>query len=502
VSRAGSASIAIDRRWGRLARPRVIARLAGVYAASRLLGLAREIGVAFFFGTSAAADRFGAAFVVAGLASIVAGEGLYAGSVRWLGEERGEDAAFTEARYAHLLDVGRRAAVAATAAFVLVGPLVTLLVLGHTEDPAPTVTLSLALAPSVGASLFVACINARLTLERRFTLLNGVPLLYSGGALVGLAVIALIGADAGPIFVALGWSAGNLAAAVVLYMRARPAPKGEGRSSTSALDLFRVGLPLAVAFSLVAVQGLTDRAVAARLETGAVAALSYADRLFLLPIGFVVAAVGPMVLGSLVTERQSEQRAGNVAGEQLRTVTLAIVPLGLVFAGLAPGLVSLLFEYGQFDSRSVALTVAALDGFAVGIAAVALSLVLFRMMQALSQLREVVAVSAVAVVLNAVLSIGGGLLIGLYGVTLSTSLVAAVLVALQVERLTPSLGREWVVQARRSAVLPVILSFAVAVIVVGAQHADVIGQVGRALILSLFAAVSTGYFMRTRHHAA
>jgi putative peptidoglycan lipid II flippase len=503
LSRVEPASIAIDRRWGRLERPRVIFGLAGVYAASRLLGLVREMGVAFFFGTSGAADRFGAAFVVAGLASIVVGEALYAGSVRWLGGENAErSAVFTEARYANLLAVGRRAALAATGAFALVGPLATLIVLGHLDDPGTTIALSLALAPSVGASLFVACINARLTLERRYALLNGVPCLYSAGALVGLGVIALTGAEAEPLFVALGWSVGNVAAALVLYIQARPTPAKGSRLSTSALELFRVGLPLAVAFSLVAVQGLTDRAVAARLGTGGVAALSYADRLFLLPIGFVVAALGPMVLGSLVVERQREQRFGTVAREQLRTVAVAVVPLGLVFAAIAPGLVSLVFDYGKFDTRSLELTVAALDGFAVGIATVALNLVLFRMLQAVSQLQDVVAVSLVAVVLNAISSIAGGLVIGLYGVTLSTSFVAAVLVALQVQRLARSLGDDWASDARRHAAVPAIASSALAVIVVTAEHRDLIGQLGRGLVLVALAALSAAYLMRVQREDA
>jgi putative peptidoglycan lipid II flippase len=482
-----------------LARPRAIVGLAGIYAASRLLGLVREIGIAFFFGTSVAADRFSAAFVVAGLASIVVGEALYAGAVRWLGGETAErSAAFTEARYAALLAVAYRTALAATAAFALLGPVVTLLVLGRRDDPGPTIALSLALAPSVGASLFVACINARLTLERRFALLNAVTILYSAGALVGLGVIALLGSEAGPWLVAVGWSVGNLTAALLLYARARPTRAGLSSPSASALGLLRIGLPLAAAFSLVAVQGLTDRAVAARLGTGSVAALSYADRLFLLPIGFVVAALGPMVLGSLVIERQRTDRITMVTLEQLRTLVTALIPLSFVFAAFAPQLVSLTFEYGQFDTRSRELTAAALDGFAVGIATVALSLVLFRMLQAVSQLREVVALSLIAVVLNAVLSIAGGLWIGLYGVTLSTSLVATVLVTLQVWRLSRSLADSWATEALQHAVLPAIACSVLSIIVVTADHRDLAAGFGRGLALLLLAGLSAAYLRRAQ----
>jgi putative peptidoglycan lipid II flippase len=317
--------------------------LGGIYTSSRALGLAREIGIAYLFGTSLAADRLSAAFVVASLVSILGGEAFYAGSVRWLGGARPDPAsAVSEPEYASLLAVGRRAAFVATGAFAVVGPLVTLFVLGGAGGPLQAIVLTVALAPSVGASLLSACVNARLTLERRFLLLNAVQMLYSAGALVGIGIIALLGSDVGPLLVAVGWSAGNVAAAVVLYTRARPGPRPQRSISMPGLELLRMGLPIATAYSLVAVQGLTDRAVAARLGPGRVAALSYADRLFLLPVGFVIAALGPMVLGALVAQRQRQERAETVALQQVRTVVASLVPLSLVFVAIAPQLVSLI----------------------------------------------------------------------------------------------------------------------------------------------------------------
>jgi putative peptidoglycan lipid II flippase len=477
--------VAIASSSRRLARPRTMLGLAGLYASSRALGLVREIGIAFFFGTSAAADRLSAAFVVASLASIVGGEALYAGSVRWLGAARPEPQTVTGsgARYAELVAVGRKAAVAATAVFALLGPVATLAVLGRRTNTAETIALSVALAPSVGASLLSACVNARLTLERRFALLNGVQILYSAGAVVGLAVIASLGRDVGPLPVALGWSAGNVAAAVVLYVRARPASSREGSQSASALEMLWIGLPIATAYALVAVQGLTDRAVAARLGSGKVAALSYADRLFLLPVGFVIATLGPMVLGALVVEQQRERQVQTVALEQLRTLVAYLIPLSLGFVAIAPQLVSLVFESGHFGQHSRELTVAALDGFSVGIAAVAVSLVLVRMMQAVTKLREIVFVSVVAVVLNAVLSVGGGLWLGLYGVTLSTSLVALAVVHLQTIRIARELGRRWARQVFRSAILPVTSCCALSIAAVSADRHDVLTETGRTSVL-------------------
>ena len=463
--------------------------LAGIYTSSRALGLVREVGIAYLFGTSLAADRLSAAFVVASLVSIVAGEAFYAGSVRWLGGARPEPAtAVSEPHYASLLTVGRRAALVATGAFALVGPLVTLFVLGGEEGPLQAIVLSIALAPSVGASLLSACVNARLTLERRFMLLNAVQMLYSVGALVGIAVIIVLGSEVGPLLVAVGWSAGNVAAALVLYIRARPGPAPQRSISTSGLELLRMGLPIATAYSLVAIQGLTDRTVAARLGPGRVAALSYADRLFLLPVGFVIAALGPMVLGALVAQRQRQERGEAVALQQVRAVVASLVPLSLVFVAIAPHLVSFIFEAGSFGPRSRELTVAALDGLSVGISAVALSLVLFRVMQAISDLGEIVFVSLAAVMLNAVLSIAGGVWLGLYGVTLATSVVALIVVSIQTARLASELGVRWAGEVLKEALLPVAFCSGLSIAVVAANQHDLLSDAGRAVVLVATAA--------------
>ena len=91
--------------------------------------------------------------------------------------------------------------------------------------------------------------------------------------------------------------------------------------------LLRVGAPLAIGTALMVTQSITNRAVAARLDTGDVAALGYADRLFLLPVGFVLAVVGPRYLGGLTTAAVtgSGDRLGRVALDQLRWLSSVLV---------------------------------------------------------------------------------------------------------------------------------------------------------------------------------
>ena len=233
---------------------------------------------------------------------------------------------------------GARASVIVAGVYALVGPVLTMLILGESsgawEDSA---LLAVALAPWVGANIMASCINAELTLQRRFVLIDGVQTLYSIGAVAGLVAIELNGKSLGTLPIALGWSAGNLLALLVLFLACRPTRPTTARAIASVRTFLSVGLPVGVAYSLFSVQELTGRAVAARLGTGDIAALGYANRLFLLPFGFVIAALGPVALGTLTTTRaEAPAELARTAIAQLRRLALYLSPIGLAFAALGP----------------------------------------------------------------------------------------------------------------------------------------------------------------------
>jgi putative peptidoglycan lipid II flippase len=251
-----------------------------------------------------------------------------------------------------------------------------------------------------------------------------------------------------------------------------------------------VGAPIAIAYSLVTIQGLTDQAVAGRLGTGRVAALAYADRLFLLPLGFVVAALGPMLLGSLTsTSHLGAAEVAASARTHLATLTRNIAPICVLFAGAVPLIVAHIYEYGAFRGQSTTSTVAALDGFAVGLAAAALFLLFFRAMQAVAQLRAVVVITAGSVAMNAVLSVVFAALLGIYGDTLATSLTALATIQLQIHVLGRELGSGWARQVGSSTAVPVALACLAAFAVTTATRAHALSSAGSMAAGAVVAAV-------------
>ena len=212
---------------------------------------------------------------------------------------------------------------------------------------------------------------------------------------------------------------------------------------------------------LIALQGVTDRIIAGRLEVGDIAALGYAT-MPRIPTGFVFAFFAPAVLGALAARSASGVAGiGEDAIGRLRQVVMWTCWLTLLAVAASPVIIDLVYEYGAFDARSSDATVAAFDGLAAGIAATSLSLVLLRVMQATLPLRTLAAVAVSAVMLNAVASLLLSSWFDLYGVALGTSLTSCVTGAIQVALLTRRFGSAWGRQAEFGCVAPVVAAFAV-----------------------------------------
>jgi peptidoglycan biosynthesis protein MviN/MurJ (putative lipid II flippase) len=215
-----------------------------------------------------------------------------------------------------------------------------------------------------------------------------------------------------------------------------------------------------------------------------------------LPIGFVIAALGPIVLGALVEERSQDlRRLAQRAVGQLRAVGAGAVPLAFLTAAAAPILVELVYQSGEFGATSTELTTDALDGLVIGIAPIATTLVLFRMLQAVAPMRATVVISTAAMSLNFALSVVGAVWLGLFGVTLATGLVGVVTVGLQVSVLADQFGRRWLQPLVRAAA-PAAVSCAICLVVVGASQADQLDDLQRAAVLSALTILSGFLLLR------
>lgn len=468
------ATEAVTRVFGLLASARTLGALSAVFAASRGLGLLREIGVAVYFGTSVAADQWAAAFAIASVVSLLVGEASYAAAVRWFADRDTGD------EYSRVVGAGARGGLAVAALFSVAGPLLTLALLWDTQDAGQLSLLALLLAPSVGAMVPITCINAALTLEGRYIAMNAAQALYSAGAVAGVLVIALWGSELGPVPIAIGWSAGTLLSLTLLHRIARPEQTRATGDIPRPSFFLSTGGPIAAAYFLFAMQEVVSRAIAARLGVGNVAALSYANRLYLLPLGFVVAIFGPMVINRFGRVRASTDPDDSGEGlDQLAVMGLAAGAGSIAFTALGPTLIAACLAYGAFDAESTALTTDALDGFCIALPLVAVSLLFLRAIQTVGRPASLAWVACGALVANVAASIPLAAVADLYGVTLGFTAAAIMAIALELRVLKTAFGVAWMYRASLAVALPAVASSALCATLITIERHQIITDAQR-----------------------
>ncbi|MGX5735256.1 murein biosynthesis integral membrane protein MurJ [Bosea thiooxidans] len=357
----------------RLARDSAVVGAATV--ASRLLGFARDVLIARLLGGGPVADAFLAALRLPNLVRRVLGEGgLNAPFVPLYLAIKTERGTAEASRFA-----GEAAGQFGLLLLVLVALgelfapwLVLALAGGFADEPA---TLELAarytrlMLPFLLLTTLAALLAALLNAEKRFTVAALAPALMNAILLGVLLALHLAGTapEEAARWLALAVSLTGLAhlAMILWALRAIGLPRPSLRWSPEMTRLLRTGGATLLAASAAQLVLLVATQIAS-VETGAVAALYYADRVFQLPLGFVGVAMGTVVLSDMAA---AADRDGPDAmlGRALALGLALALPAATALVALAEPIVSVLFEHGRFDAADRARTAAALAAFGLGL---------------------------------------------------------------------------------------------------------------------------------------
>lgn len=357
----------------RLARDSAVVGAATV--ASRLLGFARDVLIARLLGGGPVADAFLAALRLPNLVRRVLGEGgLNAPFVPLYLAIKGEKGTAEASRFA-----GEAAGQLGLLLLILVALgelfapwLVLALAGGFADEPA---TLALAasftrlMLPFLLLTTLAALLAALLNAEKRFTVAALAPALMNAillGVLLALHLAGTVPEDAAR-WLALAVSVTGLAhlAMILWALGGIGLPRPSLRWSPEMTRLLRTGGATLLAASAAQLVLLVATQIAS-VETGAVAALYYADRVFQLPLGFVGVAMGTVVLSDMAA---AADRDGPDAmlGRALALGLALALPAAAALVVLADPIVSVLFEHGRFDAADRARTAAALAAFGLGL---------------------------------------------------------------------------------------------------------------------------------------
>jgi putative peptidoglycan lipid II flippase len=284
---------------------------------------------------------------------------------------------------------------------------------------------------------------------RRFLPLSLAPLMYDLAIIAAALLLTQVrvnGQRLGVLGLAIGVAAGGLAHfAVQVPSLVRIGWRPLVPRALRDPGVWRVALlTIPIALGLVAVQAniAVDRALAARLPAGRVAALDFANDIAQIPnLTFTTALTLVMfpyfARHAALGEIDALRRRAALA---VRLNLFVLLPCAAGLVVLGPPIIALLLQRGAFSAESTGLVIAPLALFAVGIGAQASIFLVARVYYSLQNVVTpmLVAFFSVAVNLVATLAFIGPLQAG--GLALATSLASICNLTLLIYLLRPRLG--------------------------------------------------------------
>lgn len=384
---------------------------------SRLSGLVRQMVVARYLGLSMAADAFTAALRIPNLLQNLLGEGVLSASFipvySRLADTDEEEAGRTAGAVAGLL-------AAAVSVLVLVGmvaarPITLVLAPGFQDDPAKldlTVDLVRIMFPGIGLLVLSAWCLAILNSHRRFFLSYVAPVLWNVAQIVAVVIVAIGGSTQASLANALAWGVvvGGLAQLLVQLPTVRSLVpqlrlsldrhRGAVRDAASRLG------PVVFGRGVVQISGYIDLMLASLLVTGAIAAGTNAQILYLLPVSLFGMSVAAAELPEL--SRLGPENRGDLAGRLergLRRIAYFVAPTAVLYIALGEPLVAALFERGEFGPSDTRLVWLVLAAYSLGLLASTGSRLLQNSLYALDDPRTPARIALVRVVTSSLVAL-------------------------------------------------------------------------------------------------
>jgi putative peptidoglycan lipid II flippase len=349
--------------------------------ASRLTGFVRDVMIAAVLGTSAVADAYVAAFLFPNLFRRIVSEGAFNPAFvpifsRKKAEEGSEAAwTFAEDAFSSLLSVLMVVLIICEFAMPLIMGFIAYGFAGDSSKFALSVSFARIAFPFVITITLVALFAAILNALGRYVFASFAPVVLNLMLITALSFLIMGNVRetpaAGFTLVYTVLAAGFVQLVLMAIAAIRSGYKLRFRWPNFDTDILNL-LFRALPGLLVAGSGHVHMLLAAGLSTGTAHATSwlyYADRLFQLPLGFVAASIGVVLLPSIA--KSLNAKAFNEANEStsraLEFALLLTLPAAAALSILARPIVGVLYERGAFLASDTSHVAAVLRGLAIGL---------------------------------------------------------------------------------------------------------------------------------------
>ncbi|HYL46226.1 MAG TPA: murein biosynthesis integral membrane protein MurJ [Candidatus Limnocylindrales bacterium] len=388
---------------------------AGIFL-SRISGLVRDRVFAHYFGSSDAADAFKAALKIPNFLQNLFGEGVLSASfipvyANLLAREDEKEARRVAGAVAGLLALS-------TSILVLIGVLATPYLIDAIapgfsgEKRELTIRLVRILFPGVGLLVFSAWCLGVLNSHRKFFLSYTAPVIWNA------AMIATMWKYGGhytqyPLAVILAWgavigSALQVGVQMPVVLRLLHGLRlSFSYHAENVKTVVRNFVPVFISRGVVQISAYIDSLLASLLPTGAVAALAYAQTLYLLPVSLFGMSVSAAELPAMSSAMGAQDEVAGALRTRLdaglRQIAFFVLPSVVAFLALGDVIVAAIYQTGQFKHADVIYVWGILAGATVGLLASTLGRLYSSTYYALQDTRTPLRFAVVRVILTTIL---------------------------------------------------------------------------------------------------
>lgn len=354
---------------------------AGIFF-SRVAGLVRERAIAGFFGISPVADAFRAAMRIPNFLSNLFGEGVLSASfipvyARLIAQDEKEEAGRVAGAIFSLLSL-------IISVMVLLGVFATPYLIDVIAGGFKGETRKLAIHlvriffPAAGFMVFSAWCLGVLNSHRKFFLSYVSPVIWNAGIIVALLAFGhRVDISQLAAYAAWGSVAGSaLQFFIQLPIVLRLVPKlrlALSIANQNVRTVVRNFGPVFFSRGVVQLSGYIDTFLASYLPAGALAALSNAQNLYLLPIGLFGMSVSVAELPAMSSTLGNEQQIADALRRRIesstRRIGFFVVPSAIAFLALGDVVAAAIFQVGLFTHADTIYVWGILAGSAVGLVA-------------------------------------------------------------------------------------------------------------------------------------
>ncbi|MDF3129941.1 murein biosynthesis integral membrane protein MurJ [Kiritimatiellaeota bacterium B1221] len=171
--------------------------------------------------------------------------------------------------------------------------------------------------------------------------------------------------------------------------------------------ILRLMGPAALGAAIVQINVVIDRILALWVADYGPLALSYSERLIYLPLGLFATALGTILLPefSHLVQARDRIKLGETLEKSLRGLMFVMIPAAAGLACLAIPIVRLVYERGQFDATSTVLTSRALACYAPGLIVFSAAKIFVPLYYAHGDTRTPVKIGALTVLANLLMNL-------------------------------------------------------------------------------------------------